>query len=160
FTVNSFTPRPGTNYAVSAPNGDYRYYEGDFNGDGKTDLVHVPADGYIHVWLSNGDGTFDVQPALTAPDGASQHYAAGDFNGDGKTDLLHQVTGQQYCDVWFSNGDGTFTMGPAQTYEGFDSFFALDHNGDGLADLLHFRGGNAQFPPNGENAQFWLSKRD
>jgi hypothetical protein len=59
---------------------------GDFNGDGKTDLLcTLPSSGDVWVALSNGDGTF-----------TSSHWGSGwcvngnsstgDFNGDGKTD--------------------------------------------------------------------------
>jgi FG-GAP-like repeat len=36
----------------------------DVNGDGKDDLVHYTQinNNRVHVWLSNGDGTFSIQP--------------------------------------------------------------------------------------------------
>ncbi|NCQ93649.1 MAG: hypothetical protein GPJ19_24075, partial [Microcystis aeruginosa LG13-13] len=35
---------------------NYRYETGDFNGDGKTDLIHFDVNNYVHLWQSNGDG--------------------------------------------------------------------------------------------------------
>jgi hypothetical protein len=38
---------------------------GDFNGDGKDDIVNLQADGTSNNWvaLSNGDGTFNIKGA-------------------------------------------------------------------------------------------------
>src|SRR5204863_478366 len=48
---------PWSDYAF--PNG--LWLAGDFNGDGKTDYVHAVANtDYVHVWLSQGNGTFTV----------------------------------------------------------------------------------------------------
>ena len=52
FSIKSFTP--GGGYGVGVNN--YRYETGDFNGDGKTDLIHFDVNNYVHLWQSNGDG--------------------------------------------------------------------------------------------------------
>ena len=98
---------------------------GDFNGDGKQDLVtqvennrnSCLATYSISVVLSNGDGTFQT-PVLTAiPNNNScAHIAVGDVNGDGKDDILvaHEAScseGTSSIDVMISNGDGSFTQG-------------------------------------------------
>ncbi|MBO1058679.1 MAG: hypothetical protein HEQ27_20060, partial [Dolichospermum sp. JUN01] len=115
FDVKSaFTPAPG--YGVNANN--FNYETGDFNGDGKTDLIHFVnnGNGYVHVWNSKGDGTFDVKSAFTPAPGYGVNannfnYQTGDFNGDGKTDLTHLVnSGNGYVHVWTSNGDSEATV--------------------------------------------------
>jgi hypothetical protein len=63
---------------------------GDFNGDGKLDLVVGGANSdnvnVVSVLLGNGDGTF--QAAVNYGAGAGQtSVAVGDFNGDGRLDL-------------------------------------------------------------------------
>src|SRR5438067_2455744 len=60
---------------------------GDFNGDGKLDLVVANAGtNDVSVLLGNGDGTF--RPALTFPAGNRLEFIAiGDFDHDGKLDV-------------------------------------------------------------------------
>jgi uncharacterized protein (TIGR03437 family) len=61
---------------------------GDFNGDGKPDLIVANCCGGTNMsyLLGNGDGTFGPETAFNG--GASPLFAAAaDFNGDGKPDL-------------------------------------------------------------------------
>ncbi len=65
---------------------------GDFNGDGKLDLVtsngkngSFNSSGSISFFLGNGDGTFQTHVDFSA--GGSEDVVIGDFNGDGKLDL-------------------------------------------------------------------------
>jgi hypothetical protein len=60
---------------------------GDFNGDGKLDVVTANFDSNtVSVLLGNGDGTF--QPAQNFGTGSSPvGLVIGDFNGDGRPDL-------------------------------------------------------------------------
>jgi hypothetical protein len=68
---------------------------GDFNGDGKPDVVMVSqefdASGQvtnrydINIRLGRGDGTFNAVPTITLN---SPGFAVGDVNGDGYTDLV------------------------------------------------------------------------
>ena len=76
---------------------------GDFNRDGKLDVVAVAAGEcgrHGHILLGRGDGTFEAPRAL--PEGALVPVAAGDFNGDGKLDIA-TIDG-----MFPGNGDGTF----------------------------------------------------
>ena len=68
---------------------------GDFNGDGKDDLIWRWADDYeIWVAISLMDGLAATAPSLVHdgwfPDTWREVTHSGDFNGDGKTDLVWQ----------------------------------------------------------------------
>lgn len=106
---------------------------GDFNGDGKTDLVTLNFDngGQVSVYPGNGDGTFQsaVNTLVTA---AFSTMVVADFNRDGFADVAVQGF------ILLGNGDGTFqtptpsVLGPVSA--------AGDFNGDGIIDLASSNG--------------------
>ncbi len=107
---------------------------GDFNGDGKLDLVAG-----LSVLLGNGDGTFRLGGTLPSQyQGVGEDIVAGDFNGDGKLDLA-ALEDSYYLFVMLGNGDGTFeALPPIQVGSPMQSAFdlaAADFNGDGVLDL-------------------------
>jgi FG-GAP-like repeat/Abnormal spindle-like microcephaly-assoc'd, ASPM-SPD-2-Hydin/FG-GAP repeat len=109
---------------------------GDFNGDGKPDLVAL---GYniISVLLGNGDGTFQ-NPIATQPSFSIESIGAGDFNRDGKRDLATAGTfgSNSSINILLGNGDGTFRYGasyPGETSPG--SITVADFNDDHKLDL-------------------------
>jgi hypothetical protein len=116
---------------------------GDFNGDGKTDILRQAVTswgGQLSVYLSNGDGTFTSTDLGPSWDVEGITITTGDFNGDGKTDVLRQAVtswGGQLS-VYLSNGDGTFT--PSYLGAGWDreaiTILTGDLNGDGKTDIV------------------------
>jgi hypothetical protein len=121
---------------------------GDFNGDGKLDVLGVSEYQYINVALGNGDGTF--QPPITTTDAITNTFfyacTAGDFNGDGVLDVAiwaTDATGVSKVVVLFGNGTGSFTynntyIAPSSNNfnPGPNSIVAVDVNGDGKTDLV------------------------
>jgi hypothetical protein len=83
---------------------------GDFNGDGKLDVV-TSNGSELSILMGVGDGTFADQ--VTLPAGGP--VAAGDFNGDGKLDLAILNRAGAIVSVYLNDGAGTFTASVGQS---------------------------------------------
>jgi len=76
---------------------------GDFNGDGKSDILFQNDSGQAAMWLMNGASVTSTALVGANP-GPSWHViGAGDFNGDGKSDILFQNDSGQAA-MWLMNG--------------------------------------------------------
>ena len=82
---------------------------GDFNGDGRDDLLLRNSNGTITEWLGQQDGSFFSNHAAVAyPLATSWHVdAIGDFNGDGRDDLLLRNDNGSITD-WLGAPNGSF----------------------------------------------------
>jgi hypothetical protein len=115
---------------------------GDFNGDGKPDIVTGNAAGYqtppsLSFLAGKGDGTF-AAPATVNFGETADFLAAGEFRGGGKLDLVvGTTTGGNTVSVLPGNGNGTFVTTPTFPAAGLATAIAVgDFNGDGKADLV------------------------
>jgi Bacterial Ig-like domain (group 3)/FG-GAP-like repeat len=114
---------------------------GDFNKDGKPDLVTVQASGIVNVLLNQGGGRFG-SPISTLTDNANVGGAiqamAIDLNKDGYADLVLIDEINNSVDVLLGKGDGTFGAPQFFTASSNEiaSMAAADLNGDGLPDLV------------------------
>lgn len=151
---------PGTgrvdagNSGYSAPKriGDYGWEvfttlagTGDFNGDGRNDLMARRTDGSL--WLYRGTGT--ISGSNVGYTGAvkigdygwevfDQLFGPGDFNSDGKNDLLGRMADGT---MWMYPGDGTGKLAaPRRIGTGwhvFDTILGAGKlNSDGFPDLV------------------------
>jgi hypothetical protein len=127
-------------YAAGAGS-NYSLATGDFDGDGKLDLVvayQTSENSAVAVLLGNGDGTFQAPVSYSTGAACAVFVAVGDFNNDGAPDLA-VVNGcvSDTVSVLLGNGDGT--LQPAVIYPSGGAFAASlavgDFNGDGAADL-------------------------
>ena len=76
---------------------------GDFNGDGKSDILWRDTSGNVAIWLMNGAQVTQAAGVGSAPASVWSIIETGDFNGDGKSDLLWQDTNGNVA-MWFMNG--------------------------------------------------------
>jgi hypothetical protein len=111
---------------------------GDFNRDGKLDLV--AANSYsnsVSILFGNGDGTFQGQKEYsTGVNTGPQWVAVADFNHDGKLDIVTANLAPNTVGVLLGNGDGTFQ--PVAQYPAGTEPVSLavgDFNADGALDL-------------------------
>ena len=104
---------------------------GDFNGDGKLDLLESGFN--LALYLGTGNGSFG--PPSQVASGYIPIAAIGDFDGDGRDDAL--ATGIQTLSVWRGTASGTLAAPlvtpnpgsiPIRVVEG-------DFNGDGDLDV-------------------------
>jgi hypothetical protein len=110
---------------------------GDFNRDGKLDLVVANQTG-LWLYFGNGDGTFAaVGPYWSLmPDERDSSFATADVNGDGNLDLVITRTGVGVY-VLLGGGANWMLAAPA-TYEAGTAPNAVaigDFNADGNPDL-------------------------
>jgi hypothetical protein len=75
---------------------------GDFDGDGKTDILWRNSDGTVGLWLMNGTQVVSTTSFGIVPASWSI-FETGDFNGDGKSDILWRNS-DGTVGMWLMNG--------------------------------------------------------
>ncbi|MGY0004724.1 FG-GAP-like repeat-containing protein [Micromonospora sp. I033] len=146
------TAKVGTGFTTSSLP---RVVPGDFDGDGKTDLLGQLLDGTLRVFRSTGDLSADARlfagAARTVGAGftttAVPRLLPGDFNGDGRTDLIAQYadgtmkgypsSGDLSADNrLFPATDQAKVVGTGWRSSSFPRILPADVDGDGITDLV------------------------
>ena len=134
---------------------------GDFDDDGKPDVVTIGYSNEVSVLLGNGDGTLQAESIYTATFAFATAIGVADFNNDGKQDLI--VSGWAgnppgsagAIDLFLGNGDGTFGFATnVATIANQPVTVAMvvgDFNGDGKPDLAV-----AGVDSNGTDGDVWI----
>jgi hypothetical protein len=157
--LNQGATAPGafaTPTLYAAPTGATGLLAGDFNGDGKQDLITTiytsgapgtqTASTAYSIFYGNGDGT--LNGATTQSVASFYAFTAGDFNGDGVTDLAFLLASAPNTlftsvQILLGSNSGTFSQGaalpvpvnlPAQEFPQGMAAVALTK--DGNLDLL------------------------
>ena len=126
-----------------------RYYNGDFNGDGRIDFVTVPvktsyssADKWkLYLADANGTMVYSTEGDLNT---AFETFLVGDFNGDGLTDLMmqekhpEQPTYPNKKYYYFYQSTGTNFTRSVSYYLCYNSdrLDVVDYNGDGILEFM------------------------
>jgi phospholipase C len=129
---------------------------GDFNRDGKTDILwHNTNNGDTSIWLMTANGT-QIQVLSVTDFGkvptSWMIAGTGDFNADGYADILwHNANGD--TSIWLMTANGTQVQVASTNDLGFiptswNVALTSDLNGDGKTDIL-WRNSNG-------DASFWF----
>lgn len=126
----------------------YGLRAGDFNGDGRDDLVLTAlATSQVAVLIWNANvNSFDAPVTYFTDAYVTGRLAVGDVNGDGKVDVVGAGGGSfvNKISVLLGNGDGTLAPALSVTFA-YDSANGIDlgkFNGDGKLDLAISTGQN------------------
>src|SRR5262249_26441309 len=115
FAENSLTfAIPGT-----GSNDNASFLPGDFDGDGKIDLLVLVGGNYDGTpgktlyWHNNGDMTFtDMTAAAGIPANGTIAKGIGDFDQDGDTDFIAITNMSMPPVIYLNDGHGHFTVKP------------------------------------------------
>lgn len=109
---------------------------GDFNGDGRDDLIGIDTSGdQYSIMFGQADGSFSAPTADVLLDPGVSSITSGDVDSDGDLDFLVSVAGDE-LGIYLNDGSGNFTDSFQVVESDFDNLRASDINGDGAIDIV------------------------
>jgi hypothetical protein len=114
---------------------------GDFDGDGRADILWRSDAGDVYLWLDSHAGAVAMTGQSVSSVGNDWSILGlGDFNGDGRDDILWRHAGDGELYVWNSQlgSPAVNFLGQSLGLVGLDWTVAAigDYDGDGRADVL------------------------
>lgn len=128
---------------------------GDFNGDGKTDMIVLGGNADpLSIIYAKGNGEWEPVVSTLSQEAqqakATGYCSVGDFNGDGRHDLVYGCGPGSTTLTWFySLGEGNWRISTtSRPNVSLDVGRRLvgDFNGDGIADVALRTSGAATIP--------------
>lgn len=133
-----------TNVSISAGASPLEFGQGDFNGDGVTDLA-LAGSGGLWTFTGNGSGGFGAATAVAGLSGGfsglGPQMSVADLNGDGLSDIVAANAFAGEADIFIRSANGASFNAPSQAnlsslLFGIDSLSTADLNGDGALDIV------------------------
>jgi hypothetical protein len=136
---------------------------GDFNSDGRNDIIYRHPSGNIGVWTMND--TTESTWYYINNHGSWDIRGVADFNGDGKDDILYRHPGNGNIGLWYMNGTAETSWTLVKNPSGAAANHGLqwdiggvgDFNNDGQNDILyrHSSGNIGVWYMNGASETTW-----
>ena len=138
----------------SANNGDIdagdKLIPGDFNGDGKDEVILIKANGsHFTMSFNTQTANWDILSSDTSGSinwwhiNINDNYVAGDFNGDGKDELIAISTNGWSHTMSYSNNQWGYITGTSNGFIGQwnitsqnTQYLSSDFNSDGIDEIL------------------------
>lgn len=149
-TASNFVTNVGNLSPAWAPTD--KFLTSDFNGDGKTDLLHI-TNGKLFIYSLDSTNKLVLLWEQSDPGIIpSNPFLLGDYNGDGKTDFMTPTTNNsKFFNIFISTGT-TFTNDIHQqpftyvktNWDGNNgvltgyNLIPIDVNGDGKTDIVEY----------------------